>query len=243
MPSKSNQTTSPSTRGVGTSTDTSAPSVRLPEGNAAAVERAGIGRVDAAELNGDISGGLGRAWAATKDLLGLDDSETEDALALAKQTASNLSSAQEKLGELAGHAREHGLSDAAVRLDEAAKKLATPSGLADELTGLMEDAEKIALVEQLLATTLAVVEVDLRSPEAAGTFDRWCATLGAVGEELADRGGLWGPVLKPFATFVKLFGETRLFTFVRDNYGTAHGLRNPQSETARVLRELDEEGY
>ena len=83
----------------------------------------------------------------------------------------------------------------------------------------------------------------LRSPEAPNTFDRWCATLGAAGEELVDRGGLWGPALKPFATFVKLVGETGLFSFVRDNYGTAHGLRNPQSETARVPRELDEEGY
>lgn len=241
MSTKQRSPASTSAAPAAPSTET-ASAVRQPAGNAAAVERAGLGGARAGELRGDIGAGINWAWTAAKDMLGLDTDETEDGWDLAKQTADNLAAAQEKLAELAGYARDAGLTDVAARVSGAAEKLAAPAGLATDLTNLMGQAEKVALVQRLLATTSAVMEVDLRAPEAAGAFDAWFATLGEVGEEIADQGGMWGAALKPFASFVKLFGENNLFAFVKKSYGTMHGTRDPDSPYSRVMRENDEEG-
>lgn len=239
MSTKTRQTVNRSGETGATASSATAPVVRQPAGNAAAVERAGLGKEGAGALGGDIGAGLSWAWSTAKDMLGMDDSAAEDSWALARQTAENLSSAQGKLGELAGRARFLGLSEVAARLEGAAETLAAPAGLATDLTDLMQQAEKVAAVKRLLETTAAVISVDLADPQAAAVFDAWFAVVGAVGEEIADRGGMWGALLKPFASFIKMFGECQLFTQVRDNL-RLHGTGR---ENVRGLMESHEEGF
>lgn len=178
-------------------------------------------------------------WGKARDTLGLDDGETEDGLALAKQTADNVQSAHEKLGELAEKARLVGLDDIAARLEGAAGRLSRAAGLAEELSGVIEKGENLALVKRLYDTTSAVMAVDMRDPEAAATFDAWFATMGRTGELLAGRGGAWGAVLQPFATFIKMLGEANFFVRVRDNM-QMHGTRGANGAG---LRELEREGF
>jgi hypothetical protein len=208
-------------------------------GNAAAQERTGLSGSDAGRFGGDISEVVAWMWGQAKDTLGLDDGETEDGLALAKQTAGNVHSAHEKLGELSEKARLLGLDDIAARLDGAAGRLSKAGGFAEELSGLIEKGENLALVKRLYDTTSAVMAVDMRAPEAAATFDAWFAAMGATGGFLADRGGAWGTVLQPFATFIKMLGEANFFMRVRDDM-QMHGSRGANGAT---LRELKREGF
>ena len=166
------------------------------------------------------------------------DGKTEDSWALARQTADNVKGAHEKLLEMGEKARTFGLDELAARLESAAGRLGTAAGLAAELQSFMKDVESLALLSRLCQTTGAVLTVDMRDPSAAETFDHWFAAMGETGEILAGKGGAWGAVLGPFATFVKLLGEADFFTKVRTNFrmqgaGRANGL---------LLDELEREG-
>jgi hypothetical protein len=103
-------------------------------------------------------------------------------------------------------------------------------GPAEELTGLIEMGENVALVKRLYDTTSAVMAVDMRDPEAAASFDAWFAAMGETGE-LA--------VLQPFATFIKMLGEANFFVRVRDDM-QMHGTRGANGA---ALRELENEGF
>ncbi len=163
-----------------------------------------------------------------------------DGWALAKQTSDNLLAGVARLKEVAGLAREAGRPDLAGTIEGAAARFDGAAGLATDLKTLIEVKERIDLVQRLLRTTAAVAAVDLRDPGAAGAFDAWFAALGETGEAIADAGGMWGEALKPFATFIRLFGETNLFTFVRESYATPHGTRDPNSGNARAWQDAME---
>lgn len=165
--------------------------------------------------------------------------ETEDGRALAKQTAENVQQAHQKLGQMAEAARLAGLDEVAARLDGAAARLSDTAGLAEEFSGIVEKGENLALLKRLYDTTRAVIAVDLRGPDAAATFDAWFAAMGETGEILAEKGGPWGAILKPYATFIKMLGEVDFFQQIKKAFDM-HGSRGVNGS---LYRELVKEGY
>lgn len=208
--------------------------------NEAASGRAGLGSVPGSGslLGGDVTEVLEWMWEGAMDKLGLKTDEVGDAFELGAQTAGNMQSAAKRLQEASVMARDVGNEEAAKMLGAAGARFGKVDGLATDLKLLVEVKKDLDLLKRLSATTQAMVGVDMRSPEAAATVDAWFAAVGEVGGELCKLGGMWGPILAPYAGFIQKLGECGFFSAVKYNM-QAHGLQNPDDPNAIALWEAE----
>ncbi|MBM4365047.1 MAG: hypothetical protein FJ102_02455 [Deltaproteobacteria bacterium] len=172
------------------------------------------------------------------EMVGLGTGDTDDGWALAKQTAANLKCVGERLDEASELAAGLGHGDFAADLATASASLYESELIAGGVLKVVEAKTRVDAVERLCHAALAAYKCDLADEGAAAVFDEFFAAAGAMGEIAADYSGAVGAILKPMATFVKMFGEYNLCAAVERNMGM-HGGRGPNGD---AVREAEAEG-
>jgi hypothetical protein len=173
---------------------------------------------------------------------GCDTEEPADMEALATQTAENFLHTTGKLREVSGLARSIGEVQSADVIDKVLANVGGAESLVEQLTAMHAVKEDFVLLRNVVRTSQAAYVVDMKDPDAAAAaFDAWFEAVGGLGERLTDVAGPWGPILKPYATFVKSLGQSGFFQ--RMPYGRYPHGAGPGTQTERDLAELNAEGY